>query len=142
LKRGDEVTDKFFLGLLVVPLVLAVVVVIIVVVVLVHGSFESVDIFTLGSNFVQFTAHFVGLGGVLVVVIVVIAIIVFFLDTRDASVFGVDGLQESMRKLHLVTITILEVVLDILAGINSHTFFISKDTNLDLGSVAAQIGPA
>jgi hypothetical protein len=99
-----------------------------------------VDIFTLGSNFVQFTAHFVGLGGVLVVVIVVIAIIVFFLDTRDASVFGVDGLQESMRKLHLVTITILEVVLDILAGINSHTFFISKDTNLDLGSVAGADG--
>jgi hypothetical protein len=45
-----------------------------------------------------------------------------------------------MAQLHLVTIVVLEVVIDILGRIEVHAVLISKDTNLDLGSVARANG--
>mmetsp|Transcript_9800 Transcript_9800/g.29166 ORF Transcript_9800/g.29166 Transcript_9800/m.29166 type:complete len:431 (-) Transcript_9800:22-1314(-) len=128
LQRFDEVTDNTFLcELVLVSIIVGV------------SIIKSVRLFALGSSLVELFTHFKNFWFLFFgVLILFIFVLVLFcrLQARDA-VTRVNCLQESVGKLHADTISVHEVIINVLIIIRDVTFFVGKDSNLDLRSTAS-----
>mmetsp|Transcript_25600 Transcript_25600/g.48802 ORF Transcript_25600/g.48802 Transcript_25600/m.48802 type:complete len:320 (+) Transcript_25600:123-1082(+) len=125
LEGADEVADKLFVADLVV-----------VVIVVDNTLLKSVAGFALASGLVKLLAHLVDLNFLLVITVVLVLILFFVLNKTGGNALSLSEglLEEVVRKLHVVSIIILHIVLNVLGLVVVGTLLVSEDTNLDAGS--------
>ena len=103
---------------------------------------EAVGLLALGGGLVKLLAdlHDLGLLLLLVVVVVVVLVLLGLLINDEAGNGGltvVGGLEKGVGKLHGVSVAILEVVLNVLGGVEEHALLVGEDTDLDLLATGA-----
>ena len=102
---------------------------------------EAVSLLALGGGFVKLLAdlHDLRLLLLLVVVIVVLVLLGLLINNEagNGGLTVVGGLEKGVGKLHGVSVVILEVVLNVLGGVEEHALLVGEDTNLDLLATGA-----
>mmetsp|Transcript_9547 Transcript_9547/g.14052 ORF Transcript_9547/g.14052 Transcript_9547/m.14052 type:complete len:209 (+) Transcript_9547:107-733(+) len=127
LEGGDEVAYQFLVGYLVGGVIS---------VVRTESRCESVCALALSGSLVKFFTDLLGFGGLGIGIVSVVTIIILHLcQTVDAVRYVVGSLEKSMGKLHGLSISVSDVVLNVQGVVKDLTRIVGEDSNLDLGSL-------